>query len=136
MKLMENTILISGSVWLEGSEVYLDGRLLRPNYCRSTERLAAGDRVVVKCYPGGSVSFTVGDVECSRIVTGLDGKAKWWPFVGLSPAFSSVTALTRPFEQHQVNPEQETPFQQQDFKDQSLKNVPQIHRHPIRVTTG
>ena len=92
----------TGSVWLEGSDVYHDGRVVRPNYCRSTERLAAGDRVVVRCHPGGAVSFVVGDIECARIATGLRESGKVWPLVGLSPAFSSVTAVTQTSEHQQV----------------------------------
>ena len=78
------------TIWLEGSSVLYNGSLVRPNYCRSLERLGMGDKAAIRFVasdssskPGSNnnivVKFCINDIECEaidigRFIRGSDGK--------------------------------------------------------------
>ena len=78
------------TIWLEGSSVLYNGSLVRPNYCRSLERLGMGDKAAIRFVasdssskPGSNnnivIKFCINDIECEaidigRFIRGSGGK--------------------------------------------------------------
>ena len=79
--------------WLEGSSVFYNGSIVRPNYCRSLERLGMGDKAAIRFMTSDSpsssggkpsnnnivIKFCINDIDCEavhlgRFIRGAGGK--------------------------------------------------------------
>ena len=87
-----------GTLWLEGSHVFSNGSLVKPNYCRSLDRLAAGDKIAVKRHSDGTVRFLINGNDCGPIAVSSSSSQqknrRKWPFVQLCGATKAVSVVS------------------------------------------
>ncbi|TRY73920.1 hypothetical protein TCAL_09119 [Tigriopus californicus] len=90
MSLSERLISRSTTnLWLEGTRVKLNDRVIKTNYCATLDRLAKGDRVGLRRTQDGALKFFINGEDCGVAVETLP--KKMWPIVNLSEAVTSIT---------------------------------------------
>lgn len=90
MSLSERLISRSTTnLWLEGTRVKLNDRVIKTNYCATLDRLAKGDRVGLKRAQDGALKFFINGEDCGVAVEILP--KKMWPIVNLSEAVTSIS---------------------------------------------
>eukprot|EP00095_Tigriopus_kingsejongensis_P009407 maker-scaffold143_size313727-snap-gene-1.19 protein:Tk09407 transcript:maker-scaffold143_size313727-snap-gene-1.19-mRNA-1 annotation:"neuralized-like protein 4-like" len=79
-------------VWLEGSDVTVNGQLVRTNYCGHVDRLVKGNRIGIRRTHEGALRFFINGDDCGVAVSNSLPK-RLWPILELAGSVSQITVI-------------------------------------------
>uniref|UniRef100_A0A0K2UFM8 NHR domain-containing protein n=1 Tax=Lepeophtheirus salmonis TaxID=72036 RepID=A0A0K2UFM8_LEPSM len=88
------SLLKGDTIYLDGSQIIRNGKIIKTNYCPSIDRLLLKDKIAMRRTSDGLLKFVINSEESHTFVAASNLPSKVWPVLELSGSTMSVRILS------------------------------------------